>query len=42
VQLCREMLHDRRNFNRYDSETEENTHMSKVEGKKRKKSAIFD
>jgi hypothetical protein len=35
-------VHDRRNSNRYDSDTQENTHMSKVRRRKRKESAIFD
>jgi hypothetical protein len=38
----REMLCDRKNSNWYDSETQENTHMGKVGGRKRKESAIFD
>jgi hypothetical protein len=36
------MLCERKNSNRCDSETQRNNHMSKVGGKKRKKSALLD
>jgi hypothetical protein len=36
------MLCDRRNSNWCDCETQENNHVSKVGGRKRKESAIFD
>jgi hypothetical protein len=42
VQLWRQKFHDGRNSNRCDSEIQENTHMSKVGGRKRKESALFD
>jgi len=38
----RETFHDGRNCNGCDSETQENTHISKVGRRKRKESAIFD
>jgi len=42
VQIGRETLCDRKSANRSDSETQENTHVSKVGGRKRKEIAIFD
>jgi len=36
------MFCDGRNSNRCDSETQENTHVGKVGGRKRKESAIID
>jgi len=38
--VWREMLRDRRNSNQCDSKTQGNTHMSKVEVRKRKESAV--
>jgi len=38
--VWREMLRDRRNSNQCDSKTQDNTHMSKVEVRKRTESAV--
>ena len=38
----REMFCDRRNTNRCFRETQENTYMNKVRGRKRKENVIFD
>jgi len=39
---CRETLCDRKNSNWSDRESQKNTHMGKVKGRKRKESSVFD
>jgi hypothetical protein len=41
-EIWRKILRERKNSNQCDSESHENNHMSKVGGKKREKSAVFD